>query len=109
MIMQDFIQLGDDSADLKQLDVLEEKISKTVELIKQLRAENHELKKYNLELINRVQEKEKKIGQLEDDYQNIKQQNDNSEILKNKEVKIQQKVEEIISKLDSLHDIETNI
>ena len=55
--MQDFIQLDDNSANIAQLDVLEEKINKTVELIKQLRAENHELKKYNLELINRIQDK----------------------------------------------------
>lgn len=101
-----YLHEGDAAMEIDQLEALEEKISKTVKLISDLQAENNELKKYNMELINRVQEKEKIITQLRDEYQKLKEQKDESEIYKQKEQKIQQKVEEIMLKLDSIASID---
>ena len=92
--------------DISSFDILEEKINQTIQLINKLRAENDELKKYNLELINRVQEKERSIAQLNEDFQKLKEQKGNSEIYKHKEQKIQKKVEEIIAKLEKLHNLD---
>jgi FtsZ-binding cell division protein ZapB len=97
---------GDAAMEIDQFEALEEKISKTVKFISDLQAEVDELKKYNNELINRVQEKEKIITQLLDEYQKLKEEKDQSEIYKQKEQKIQQKVEEIMLKLDSISSID---
>lgn len=105
--MIDTMQLGTTPADFSNIDLLEEKINKTIELVHKLRAENNELKKYNSELINRIQEKERLISKLEDDYNNLKEQKDSSEYYKNRDVKIQQKVEDIITKLENLHNLDS--
>ena len=89
----------------EQLDSLEEKINKAIRVINNLQAENEELKKYNMELINKVQENEKTIQRLREEYQNLKDHQDISHITKEKEEEIRHKVEGMLAKLDSLQHI----
>lgn len=85
-----------------QLEVLEEKINKAIQLISELQAENSELKKYNMELITKAQENEKTIRRLQEEYKNLKDHQDQSEIYREKEEKIQKKIHEILDKLDKI-------
>ena len=88
-----------------QLEILEGKINKTIQLIDKLQAENNELKRYNAELINKVQEQEKINQKLRKGYHKLKEQQNNSHFTLEKEEEIKQKVEGMLAKLDNLQHI----
>jgi len=88
-----------------QLDDLETKINKAIEIINSLQAENKRLKEQNQELIH-------KIGQYDEILKNFQQEN---ELLRNssgqsnvnyqKQEEIKQKLENMLLKLDNLQQI----
>ena len=92
---------------LDQLEILEEKINTAIQVINKLQAENNELKKYNMELIKRVQEHETTIQKLHEEYQILKDQQNNTNFNNEKEEEIKHKVEGILAKLDTLQQIST--
>ena len=89
-----------------QLEILEKKINNTIQLINNLQAENSGLKKYNAELINRVQEQEKSIQRLREEYQKLKELQNISHF-NEKEEEIKQKVKGMLAKLDNLQHFST--
>lgn len=88
--------------DYQELDILEDRITKAVELINILRHENEELKQQNAELLTKAEENEGIIQKLREDYQNLNQLQEQTEQYREKEEKIKSKVEGMLSKLESL-------
>ncbi len=88
--------------ELQQLDVLESKINQAIKLIDELKLEKQELLKTNQELRSDCESKEQLIQQLKEENQNFKQIHHESSLGKEKEDKIKNKVEEMLSRLDEL-------
>lgn len=96
--------------DIEQLDVLEEKINQAVKLIEHLMQENDQLKAEVKELRSESESREKTVLQLKEENQNLQLVQTDSILGREKEEKIRSKVEQMLAKLDELQYIkETSV
>lgn len=96
--------------DIEQLDVLEEKINQAVKLIEHLMQENDQLKAEVKELRSESESRERTVLQLKEENQNLQLVQTDSILGREKEEKIRSKVEQMLAKLDELQYIkETSV
>jgi len=96
--------------DIEQLDVLEEKINQAVKLIEHLMQENDQLKAEVKELRSESESRERMVLQLKEENQNLQLVQTDSILGREKEEKIRSKVEQMLAKLDELQYIkETSV
>ena len=88
--------------DLKQFEVLEEKISHAINLIKKLKQENHELHERIQSLQLESQEKEAQIVGLREELQRLKANAQASQQVVARETEIRGKIEKMLAKLEEL-------
>ncbi|MBN1154680.1 cell division protein ZapB [candidate division KSB1 bacterium] len=91
--------------DENQLDVLDDKINKAIEIINSLQAENNRLKDQNQELINKLGEYDELLKKLTHENEDLKTTAGQSNIKDNKQEIIKQKLETILLKLDNLQQV----
>ena len=91
--------------DIEQLDVLEEKINQAVKLIEHLMQENDQLKAEVKELRSESESRERTVLQLKEENQNLQLVQTDSILGREKEEKIRSKVEQMLAKLDELQYI----
>ncbi|MCZ6819106.1 MAG: cell division protein ZapB [Calditrichaeota bacterium] len=96
--------------DIEQLDVLEEKINQAVKLIEHLMQENDQLKAEVKELRSESESRERTVLQLKEENQNLQLVQTDGILGREKEEKIRSKVEQMLAKLDELQYIkETSV
>lgn len=88
--------------DYQQLDILEDKINLAVELISRLREENQQLDQENSELRERVEKGENALKTLQEEFQHFTTMQQEAENYKKKEELIKEKVEAMLSKMESI-------
>jgi FtsZ-binding cell division protein ZapB len=88
--------------DLQQFEILENKISQTINTIQQLKQENRDLQKRLQALQEENQEKDKKLGTLQEEMQKLKDHPQESQQFKTREEEIRSKVEKMLAKLEEL-------
>lgn len=91
--------------DIEQLDVLEEKINQAVKLIEHLMQENDQLKAEVKELRSESESRERTVLQLKEENQNLQLVQTDGILGREKEEKIRSKVEQMLAKLDELQYI----
>jgi len=89
---------------LKNLEILEEKITKAVALVKELQAENQRLRQQNRELLEKTHQDQLTIQRLEQERETLLQFRTEAENFKHKEEKIRTIVEAMLSKLQSIDE-----
>ncbi|MDZ7344143.1 MAG: hypothetical protein ONA90_06475 [candidate division KSB1 bacterium] len=88
--------------DLKPFDVLEEKISLTINLIKKLKQENRELHERIQSLQLESQDKDKQIAGLREELQRLKTNTQAFQQFAARETEIRGKIEKMLAKLEEL-------
>ena len=91
--------------DIEQFDVLEEKINQAVKLIEHLMQENDQLKAEVKELRSESESRERTVLQLKEENQNLQLVQTDGILGREKEEKIRSKVEQMLAKLDELQYI----
>lgn len=93
---------------LLELENLEEKINKAVELIQKLNSNNQQLKEKNEDLLKQVNEQEIEIQKFTEETQNSKENEESLFLYKEKEEKIRIKIQQMLEKLDSFEKLVNN-
>ena len=88
--------------EFQQLEVLEEKNEKLLELVNRLKNENRELRMQNAELLAKLEENERTIEALKEQYQGVAQHQEEVERLKAREQEVRQRIQELLEKLDRI-------
>ncbi len=88
-----------------QLDVLEIKVNKIVKLIERIQAEKDTLQQENQQLRGAIKKHEQEIERIKREYKRLKKSSINSSLLIEKEKEIKNKIEGMLSKLNSLQNI----
>jgi len=91
--------------DDNQLDVLDEKINKAIEIINTLQAENNRLKEQNQELIDKLGQYDELLRQFEHENKILKDATNQLNFTNDKQEVIKQKLETMLLKLDNLQQI----
>lgn len=91
--------------EIQQLDILEERITRAIDLIGQLKSENEELKGRVIEIEGESQSKQRLIEQLKEENQGLRLLHNEASLGKEKQEKIRSKVEQMLSKLDELQEL----
>jgi FtsZ-binding cell division protein ZapB len=90
--------------DLEQLEVLETKISQAVQVIEQLKSKNKQLSDEIGQLRNEAESRETLLNKLMEENRRYQQEQEQASLGKEKEERIRNKVEEMLSKLDELEE-----
>jgi len=88
--------------DYQQIDILEDKINMAIELISRLRKENRQLEQQNSELLERAEKSETALKMLQEEFQHLTAIQNETESYQKREKVIKDKVEAMLSKLDSI-------
>jgi len=88
--------------DDNELEVLEERVSRAVELIHRLKSENQTLHLQNQELKVRLEEHERTIAELQAQSASLMELQAERDRYREREQLIRHKVESLLAKLDSL-------
>lgn len=91
--------------DLQQLEVLEQRITRAVELIEKFKTENGELQEALTACKAAAESQERVIQQLKEENQNLRLLQSENSLGKEKEERIRNKVEQMLSKLDELQGL----
>jgi len=88
--------------DYQQIDILEDKINMAIELISRLRKENRQLEQQNSELLERAEKSETALKMLQEEFHHLTAIQNETESYQKREKVIKDKVEAMLSKLDSI-------
>lgn len=91
--------------EFEQIDLLATRINKAVELIEQLKTENNTLQQKCDLLQSEFDDKNSLIQQLKEENQNLRLVQNESSLGKEREEKIRNKVELMLTKLDELQNL----